>query len=188
MALLPIVTSFGDITALNGTIEMPSVGYGTISVVITGTYVATLIPEASFDGGATWAPTNFWSPTTEIKSPYVTLNGSYIAISASGSQRVRVRCSAYTSGTINIVIVGSEVASGPTAVITSVSAPITLIDEATSKITYIGKAIPGSLSSAAVWSISRVDTTVNPITTILYAGGSVLFINIWNNRASLTYS
>lgn len=76
---------------------------------------------------------------------------------------------------------------GTTDVIASVSIPITLIDEVTADITYIGKAVPGSLTSAAVWSISKIDASVVPNTKILYAGSTALFINIWDNRAGYTY-
>ena len=49
---------------------------------------------------------------------------------------------------------------------------------------YIGKAVPASLTSGAVWQIKRIDTLGN----ILFAGGVATFTKIWDNRASLSYS
>jgi hypothetical protein len=64
------------------------------------------------------------------------------------------------------------------------------IDEATSTVTYIGEAAPGTLSSAASWRIQRI-TFITPgedDAEIEWADGDSDFNNVWNNRASLTYS
>lgn len=63
---------------------------------------------------------------------------------------------------------------------------ISLID-ASGSITYIGEATPTSTASDAVWQITRVDDSTNPV-TVLYAGGNSNFDKVWNNRASLSYS
>ena len=59
------------------------------------------------------------------------------------------------------------------------------LDEASATITYVGEARPGSVTSAALWRIKRLDTTSG--TSIQWADGDTLFNNVWNNRASLTY-
>jgi len=61
-----------------------------------------------------------------------------------------------------------------------------LVDEASSTVTYIGSAAPGSATTSAVWRIKKVlvDGTV---TSIKFADSDELFNNIWDNRASLTY-
>lgn len=53
---------------------------------------------------------------------------------------------------------------------------------------YIGKAVPGSLTSEAKWQIQKLtfDGNNNP-TSILFPG-TAEFNQIWDNRASLTYS
>lgn len=63
---------------------------------------------------------------------------------------------------------------------------ITRIDEASSTVTYIGKAVPGTATSAASWLIQKIDTSSG--TSILFAGGASTFDQVWNNRASLSYS
>lgn len=60
------------------------------------------------------------------------------------------------------------------------------IDDVSATLSYIGKAAPGSATSAAVWQIKKVDTTSGTIIT--WASGSSNFNQIWDNRASLSYS
>lgn len=60
------------------------------------------------------------------------------------------------------------------------------VDEASSTITYIGAATVGASDAAAVWRISRMDTSTDLV--ILYADGNANFDNIWDNRAALSYS
>ena len=62
----------------------------------------------------------------------------------------------------------------------------TRLDEASATISYVGSAPPGSLTSAAVWSIKRLDSTSGLV--VLWADGNSEADNIWNNRASLSYS
>jgi hypothetical protein len=53
-------------------------------------------------------------------------------------------------------------------------------------IDYVGEAAVGTVTSAALWRIKRVDNTSGVI--ILWADGNASFDNIWNNYASLSYS
>ena len=62
----------------------------------------------------------------------------------------------------------------------------TRIDEASATVTYIGSADPGSATSGALWQVKKIDSN-NP-TSITFADGNALFDNIWDDRASLTYS
>lgn len=51
--------------------------------------------------------------------------------------------------------------------------------------TYIGHSAPGGATSAGSWRIQRM---TNADTTIVFADGDSLFNNVWDNRASLSYS
>ncbi len=51
--------------------------------------------------------------------------------------------------------------------------------------TYVGNAAPGSSTADAVWQIKRI---TNADTTVLFADGNSNFDNIYDDRASLTYS
>lgn len=75
--------------------------------------------------------------------------------------------------------------NGPVA--TTDSNLTNLIDVASTTTTYIGNAAFGSATSSPVWQISRVLTS-GTLTSIQFAGGTDGFNQIWDNRASLTYS
>ncbi len=71
-----------------------------------------------------------------------------------------------------------------------ISAPVytKLIDDATTPtVTFIGEAIPGSVDSAPVWRIQKIqfDSSGN-VDSVKFASNS--FDQIWLNRTSLTYS
>lgn len=63
----------------------------------------------------------------------------------------------------------------------------TLIDSPDASTTYIGNASIGTATSAALWSIKKVSIS-GTLTTMAWAGGTDAYSNIWDNRASLTYS
>jgi len=52
---------------------------------------------------------------------------------------------------------------------------------------YFGRAVTGSLTSAASWQIRRWNLTGFPIVTE-YADGDSLYDNVWDNRTSLSYA
>lgn len=58
------------------------------------------------------------------------------------------------------------------------------IDATTS---YRGEAYPGSATSSAVWRIQRITITGDDI-AIEWADGSDALNQVWDDRASLTYS
>lgn len=59
-------------------------------------------------------------------------------------------------------------------------------DSSASPILYLGQAAPGSATSAAVWRIQKINTTSG--VAITWADGAATFTQVWDNRASLTYS
>jgi hypothetical protein len=61
------------------------------------------------------------------------------------------------------------------------------IDEASSTVTYFGWALPGASTSSAKFRIKKM-TISGSVTTLLKADGNDDFDNVWDNRASLTYS
>lgn len=61
------------------------------------------------------------------------------------------------------------------------------VDEASTTVTYVGEATTGTALSAASWRIKRI-TVSGTVTIIEWANGNGTFTNIWNNRASLSYS
>jgi len=96
----------GTITALNGSVPVNAQGDYTVSANITGTWVGTLVAEGQL-ADSTWIilPMYIISPTT---IPYVstfstTANGAFL-ITGGGYYQVRIRASAYTSGTVSVAL------------------------------------------------------------------------------------
>lgn len=63
----------------------------------------------------------------------------------------------------------------------------TRMDKVGGNITYIGQALPGSLTSAAVWMIRKMDESGGDL-IIQFADGNDKYDNIWDNRLLLSYS
>ena len=62
------------------------------------------------------------------------------------------------------------------------------VDAASSTVTYVGKASVGAVAGAASWKIFRMTSDTDGDLVIEYADGNANFDNVWNDRASLTYS
>lgn len=62
-----------------------------------------------------------------------------------------------------------------------------LIEDLGTGTTYSGKASAGSLSSDAVWQVKKIVESGGDL-TITFADGDTNFDNVWDDRASLTYS
>lgn len=61
------------------------------------------------------------------------------------------------------------------------------IDESSATVTYVGLAAAGSGNASAVWKIKKIEVS-GTVTTISWADGNTNYDNVWNNRASLSYS
>lgn len=61
------------------------------------------------------------------------------------------------------------------------------VDVVSDSITYLGYADPGTSNASALWQIRRITTTGEDL-LIEYADGDALFDNVWDDRASLSYS
>ncbi len=78
----------------------------------------------------------------------------------------------------NSITVDGEVSSPDYALV---------MDEASSTVTYVGLAVEGTATSAASWKIKKI-TISGTVTSITWADGNNSFDNVWDNRASLSYS
>ena len=86
-------------TALNSAVTLPIAGRRNGYFDVSGTFVATLVAETSVDGGATWQGHPIRSGNAYVAS--VTAVGRYYLedLPEVPGAQVRVRVSAYTSGT-----------------------------------------------------------------------------------------
>ena len=61
-------------------------------------------------------------------------------------------------------------------------------DQADSTTGYLGEAAVGVPTTAALWRIQKLVFGVDGDVTITWADGNSAFDNVWDNRASLSYS
>jgi len=92
--------ALSGMTALNAATAVNLVGTNSVGVLLSGTWVGTLTPEVSADGGTTWTATQFYNPNTHAAAATVTANGTYEILGTGGMSQARVRLSAFTSGTV----------------------------------------------------------------------------------------
>jgi len=59
-------------------------------------------------------------------------------------------------------------------------------DEANAKTIYRGYAVPGSITSAAVWAVEKITSNMGVI-SYQWADGNKNFDKVWDNRKALTY-
>ena len=108
-------SSYGNITAAGSTcatsscimLPLPS-GTSTVSISVLGTFSATLAFEVTADDGTWYAVSAYPIPSgTAVTS--TTSTGLWVA-QAAGMLKMRVRASAYTSGTAQVVLTASAAA------------------------------------------------------------------------------
>lgn len=60
------------------------------------------------------------------------------------------------------------------------------LDQVTSTLFYVGEATFAAPTSSALWRIRKIDTSTG--VDVRWADGNANFDNVWDNRASLSYS
>jgi len=60
--------------------------------------------------------------------------------------------------------------------------------DASGNVVYYGVTTSGTAKSAAKWQIKKFSYTSNDLTDIQWADGNTKFDNVWDDRASLSYS
>lgn len=95
----------GSLTAADDavTTEFRQLENGACGVQVTGTFTATLLIEATMDG-TNWGTYAFVNCATGATATSITAAGQF-RTELVGVHSVRVRCSAYTSGTAAVTLV-----------------------------------------------------------------------------------
>ena len=71
----------------------------------------------------------------------------------------------------------------------SIKVSMALAYDANGNVLYLGQAPPGAATSAAIWQIRRFTYDANGnMTAIWWADGNTVYDNIWDDRATLSYS
>lgn len=94
------------LAALNAETFFDCASHSSAAVDVRGTFVGTLNVEATIDG-TNYFSTPVFVPTSEIWQVNITAAGSYICHLPAACKRVRVRCSAFTSGSMVVALRGS---------------------------------------------------------------------------------
>lgn len=100
--------STGNITAINGNVEVSGQGVYTVSASIIGTWVATLVAQGQLaDGNWVQIPMYLVNNTLPYQPSFaVTTNGVYL-MTCGAYTNIRILASAFTSGVIDISLDGS---------------------------------------------------------------------------------
>lgn len=102
-ALTAVSSGVTDCVSTNCTNLQTGERQNTISIDVTGTWSATLSFEFSRDGGTTWRALAATNAVTYAGTTSTTANGSWYIASVNFTH-VRVRVTAFTSGTANVVV------------------------------------------------------------------------------------
>ena len=103
---IPDVSATGSLTSTASVTLSTINSTETVGIILTGTWVGTIVFEATIDGTNWFAVdgVNFVSSGSFVSS--TTANGQW-QINVAGTQSVRARCSAFTSGTIVVTLRGT---------------------------------------------------------------------------------
>jgi len=90
----------GTITSLNGTVAATTEGLSTISFFTSGTWVATIIIEATCDDSNWFSVQGINPSTTNVITTFS--QNLQVVVPCGGFSQIRLRASAFTSGTVTI--------------------------------------------------------------------------------------
>lgn len=159
--ITPSKQATGSITLAQGAVQLGTAGYASSGIQITGTFSATLQFEGTTDG-STWAAVSVTpsSSTTTVTS--ATAAGLWTT-STAGLVGLRVRCSAYTSGTAVVTLVGNQTGAratgtgggGPPAGVTSITGTANQVvaDTPTGAVTL---SLPQSIATSSTPQFGRL--------------------------------
>ena len=104
-SLMGNVTSTGNLTALNQAVVLTLNGLAGFAVKLTGTWVGTVTFEGTIDG-TNWTAINVAPLSGGLRVATATANGDFEGIAA-GLQQIRVKATAFTSGTIGVYMLAT---------------------------------------------------------------------------------
>jgi hypothetical protein len=104
------VLASGELTAAEATVELNAAGLGTVGLGISGTWVGTIVAEVTV-GDSVWDTMPLIDQFTGAATASTTGNGNWV-LGVGGALTLRIRASAWTSGTATVFLEGSSVGSG----------------------------------------------------------------------------
>jgi len=163
------VLANGTITNTVGTVEMAGAGLSTIGIGVSGSWAGTLVAETTAGDGV-WDPIPLVDNTLGSAALSTTSNGNYL-LGVAGSLTVRVRATAWTSGTATIYAEGT---SAPAGVFLSRSIPTGLnsigtvgLNAGTASIGKLGANSGTDIGDVTLNNIEDVTVTLDSETVIV---------------------
>ena len=164
------VTATGALGALNANVSIVLAGTAGAGMQLSaGTLIGTIVPEISLDGGTTWVTGYFLDPITGVAASSIVFASSNGAttktnISTGGASNVRIRVSAYTSGTANCSLRATTADTSSKAILGTDGTVLrtVLLDSLGRIIT----APAGAASSSAGFVLGTVVTTATTLTAL----------------------
>lgn len=117
-------SSVTPLNALNAFVSIALQGRTSVGFQLSpGTLIGTIVAEASVDGGTNWTIVPFFDPANSSSVNSITFSSPnplkiLSIIPIGGATHIRVRVSAYTSGTANAILTASE-ATGAAGTVTA---------------------------------------------------------------------
>lgn len=108
----PDVITSGTMAALNAAVTADIIDMGSTVFQLTGVFVATVVAEGSVDN-TNWTNLSIFPASGALTTAGVTATGSYRVPSTGGYSHIRLRASAYTSGTVTVQMTISNVVAAP---------------------------------------------------------------------------
>jgi hypothetical protein len=176
------VLNNGTIAALNATVSLTAAGLGTVGLGVTGTWVGTLVAEIDVGDGV-WDLIPMVDNTLGSAVVSTTVNGNWL-LGVAGALTLRIRASAWTSGTATIFLNGTSAAAG---VFLSRSIP-TGVNVIGSVVLAAGANSIGTLGANSGVDIGDVDVTSVPAPLNVVGGGveaTALRVTIANDSTGL---
>lgn len=144
------VPSFGDeqvtgvLSALDSTLVLEANGASGSVINVSGTWVGTILVEGSNDRFNTMQNVTLWSPPVGFIATGLTTPGYYRLAAIAGFTQIRARMSAYTSGSVIVVLS----ASSGTATVAALSPNASSFKNSSSTNDGLGNAITSQTNGA----------------------------------------
>lgn len=180
------VTNSGSIAVLNGLVALSLNGANGWGVDLRGTWSATVTFQGTIDG-TNWfniAVIPAGGGTSVATATTATANGAWWG-NANGCQQVRVTATAYTSGSITVVLRAMQAAGVASVLVTGATTTPVNISSGTNAIGDVGIQYRTSTTGAA--TITNILSPATPAAqTIKASGGRLISIAATNSNASST--
>jgi len=167
----------GNLTALNQTVVLGMDGFSSFTIQLSGTFVATVTIEQSFDDGVTWVA-GTGTRSDVVSAAYASVTTPSVTVGyAPGATHIRARVSAFTSGTVVTRAIASTAAVTPIVPTHGVTGTVTATMPVPTTTSY---------ELAATTNLTLVSGTGTTLTeiTLFNASAAPIYLKIYNKTTA----